>query len=93
MRTMNNPIIITIIIATAGFILSVFSANWLNQRHIDKLMDRLDRQMTAQFETVNTRIGALEQRLDRFERQTEQHFGRIERQLDAIFKPAIPPRP
>ncbi|MDD5351457.1 MAG: hypothetical protein PHQ12_14695 [Chthoniobacteraceae bacterium] len=35
----------------------------------------------AKFETVNTRFAAIEARLDR-----------IERQLEAIFKPVLPPR-
>ncbi|MDQ3253170.1 MAG: hypothetical protein M3R15_04575 [Acidobacteriota bacterium] len=66
---------------------SIFAANWLNNRHIDRLMTQLDRRLdqlektiTAQFATVEQRFAAVEQRLDR-----------MERQLEAIFKPMLPP--
>lgn len=59
-------------IALLALVISIFGAAWLNQRATEKLID----QMSARFET---RFEAIEQRLDR-----------IERQLEAIFKPIIP---
>jgi hypothetical protein len=40
-----NPLIITIVIALATFILSSFTANWLNQQHVSKLMERQDKRI------------------------------------------------
>ena len=62
-------------IALLALVISIFGAAWLNQRATEKLID----QMAARFET---RFEAVEQRLDR-----------IERQLEAIFKPIIPRTP
>jgi uncharacterized membrane protein YfbV (UPF0208 family) len=62
-------------IALLALVIFIFGAAWLNQRATEKLID----QMSARFDT---RFAAVEQRLDR-----------IERQLEAIFKPIIPQTP
>jgi hypothetical protein len=40
-----NPIIVSTIIASASFIVTILVADWLNQRHIDKLTEQLDKRL------------------------------------------------
>jgi hypothetical protein len=76
-----NPLIITIIIAPATFVISIFGASWLNQQAMNKRIDDLRSYLDARFTAHDIRFAAIEQRLDR-----------IERQLEAIFKPSLPLR-
>ena len=76
-----NPLIVTIIIALATFIISFFGANWLNQQAMNKRIDDLPGSLDARFSAQDTRFASIEQRLDR-----------IERQLEAIFNPTLPTR-
>ncbi|HJQ24232.1 MAG TPA: hypothetical protein VKA60_09985 [Blastocatellia bacterium] len=76
-----NPLIVTIIIALATFIISIFGASWLNQQAMNKRIDDLRSYLDARFAAQDVRFAAIEQRLDR-----------IERQLEAIFKPSMPSR-
>ena len=76
-----NPLIITIVIALATFIISIFGASWLNQQAMNKRVDDLRSYLDARFAAQAIRFVAIEQRLDR-----------IERQLEAIFKPSMPSR-
>jgi lipopolysaccharide export LptBFGC system permease protein LptF len=76
-----SPLIITIIIALATFIISLFGASWLNQQAMNKRIDDLRSYLDARFTAQDTRFAAIEQRLDR-----------IERQLEAVFKPSLPSR-
>jgi hypothetical protein len=76
-----NPLIVTIIIALATFIISIFGASWLNQQAMNKRIDDLRDYLDARFAAQDTRSASIEQPLDR-----------IERQLEAIFKPSLPPR-
>ena len=76
-----SPLIVTIIIALATFIISIFGARWLNQQAMNKRIDDLRSYLDARFATQDTRFAAIEQPLDR-----------IERQLEAIFKPPLPSR-
>jgi hypothetical protein len=79
--TAMNPLIVTIIIALATFIVSIFGASWLNQQAMNKRIDDLRSYLDARFAAQDTRFAAIEQRLDR-----------IERQLEVIFKPSLPSR-
>jgi hypothetical protein len=76
-----NPLIVTIIIALATFIISIFGASRLNQQAMNKRIDDLRDYLDARFAAQDTRSASIEQPLDR-----------IERQLEAIFKPSLPPR-
>ena len=76
-----NPLIVTIIIALATFIVSIFGVSWLNQQAMNKRIDDLRSYLDARFAAQDTRFAAIEQRLDR-----------IERQLEVIFKPSLPSR-
>jgi hypothetical protein len=70
-----NVAIISATIAVVTLVFAIFGASWLNQRHIEKLLEQLEKRFDQRFASV-------EQRLDR-----------IERQLEALFKPVLPPRP
>ncbi len=61
-------------IAILALVISIFGASWLNQRTTQRLFDQLEKR----FEQG---LAAIEQRLER-----------IERQLKAVFKPILPPR-
>ena len=54
-----NPTILTVIIAAGAFILTIFGANWLNLRNTDRLFERLDKQLAAQFGEVRAEIATL----------------------------------
>ena len=92
-----NPLIITIVIALATFILSIFTANWLNQQHVNKLMEKQDEKLKAQLETLATEIKrtseVTQSELSGVRNEighVTQRLDRIERQLDQIFKPSLP---
>lgn len=99
-----NPIIITAIIAAATFILTIFSADWLNQRHIDRLIGQLDLKFDAKLDALRSEMKALRsemmaefakvhaeiQNLSQRVDALTQRVDRIERQLDTIFKPTLP---
>jgi chromosome segregation ATPase len=92
-----NPVVISTIIGAGSFILTIFSAIYLNQRHVDKLMEQMEKrfdakldglraEIKAEFGTVRAEIQAVNNRIAAVESRIE----RIERQLDQIFKPALP---
>jgi len=75
-----NPIIVTITVATATFILSIFGAlqfySSRMEKYIDAKVEGLRAEMRAEFAGVNNRFSALDERV-----------GRIERQLESLFVP------
>ena len=92
-----NQTTISVIISAATFILTIFSAVYLNQRHTDKLVEQLEKRLDEQgrrFDTkidlVRTEVVNLGQRLEHFARQTETSFEKIDCQLSQIFKPILP---
>lgn len=99
-----NPLIVTIILALATFVVSIFGASWLNQQatnnRIDDLRSYLDARFGAVEQTMNARFDAIDARFDvidaRFDAtdyrmaSLELRIERIERQLDMIFKPSLP---
>jgi hypothetical protein len=68
-----------------ALVLSIFGAAWLNQRNTEKLIEQLDKRFDQRFADLESRFdlrfSSLESRLDR-----------IERQLEALFKPILPPK-
>ncbi|HWQ34621.1 MAG TPA: hypothetical protein VNQ79_17350 [Blastocatellia bacterium] len=84
-----NPIIVTTIIALAGFILSIFSASWLNQRSTERLVEQLDQKFVARFDAVNAQIQAMEQTVDArlkfLERTMDARFKSLEQTMNARF--------
>ncbi len=91
---MNNPVTLAIFTAAISLVVlvfSIFAAAWLNQRNIERLLD-------AKFDAVLAEIRRLDQRIDLLAQNNEQRFkaieaelARINRQLEAIFKPVLPP--
>lgn len=92
-----NPIVTSTIIAAASFILTIFSALYLNQQHVNKLMesfrnevgakiDGLEKRMDARFEAMNDRFDHLEARLSERIDSLDKRIDRIERQFDTMFK-------
>lgn len=72
-----NPIVISTTIASAAFIISIFAANWLNQRHLDKLMEVQNKRIDDLKEFLTSRIAALEERMG-------ARFDTVTFRLDAI---------
>jgi lipopolysaccharide export LptBFGC system permease protein LptF len=83
--TAMSPLIVTIIIALATFIVSIFVASWLNQQAMNKRIDDLRSYLDARFDAVDARFDAVDSRITGVEQRVE----RIERQLDSIFKPSL----
>jgi hypothetical protein len=93
-----NPVVISTIIAAASFILTIFCAIYLNQRHVDKLVEQLDRRfearftgleqiMNARFDSVNISVNT---RFDGVERRLTGVEARLDRIEVALFKPILP---
>jgi uncharacterized membrane protein YfbV (UPF0208 family) len=85
-----NIAIISAAITVFALVLSIFGASWLNQRSTEKLIEQLEKRLDARFETLTAELRAevkpISQRLDAL----EQWLDRVERQLEAIFKPVMP---
>lgn len=84
-----NPIIVSTIIASASFIVSIFAASWLNQRHIDKLMEVQNKRIDDLKGYFAERLKALEEKFDaRFDALSEKFDARlnaIQEKFDARF--------
>jgi septation ring formation regulator EzrA len=88
-----NPLIVTIIIALATFIISIFGASWLNQQAMNKRIDDLRLYLDARFDAVDARFDAVDARFAELNHRIdnlEKRVDRIERQLDLVFKPVLP---
>ncbi|HEY9232802.1 MAG TPA: hypothetical protein VIS78_11670 [Blastocatellia bacterium] len=88
-----NPLIATIIIALATFIISIFGASWLNQQAMNKRIDDLRLYLDARFDAVDARFNAMDARFAELNHRIdnlEKRVDRIERQLDLVFKPVLP---
>jgi len=53
-----NPIIISTIIGVASFILTIFSATYLSQRHTDKLVEQLEKRFDARVADLKSYLDA-----------------------------------
>ncbi len=88
------------IVTVAAFIISIFAANWLNQRSNERLIESLRNEMKADNQAVRAEIQAVRAEISslRSEVKTLENMivslqvrmERIERQLDSIFKPVLP---
>ncbi len=99
-----NPTTLTVIIAASAFIISIFAANWLNLRSNDRLFERLDKQLAAQFGEVRAEFGAVRAEIGAVRTEItalraemtarfsalENKVDRLDRQMEAIFKPVLP---
>lgn len=78
---MNNSVVISAALTVIALVLAIFGASWLNQRALS-LHQQATRDLLLQMEKrFDARFNSIEQRLDK-----------IKRQLEAIFKPILPPR-
>lgn len=72
-----NPTIITIIIATAAFILTIVGTIRQISRDADRRFDDFKLYLDAKFETVNNRITNLDTRMARIERQQDAFIDKL----------------
>lgn len=98
---MNNPVIISTGIALAGLIVTIFTALWLQQRFVAKLISQQTDLFDAKLGTFDAKLGTLRQLIESqtelFEARIaairvqldsmEGRIARIERMLDGILKP------
>jgi tetrahydromethanopterin S-methyltransferase subunit G len=87
-----NVAIISATIAVVTLVFAIFGASWLNQRHIEKLLDQLEKRFDERFTSLEKRFDQRFALVDQRFASVEQRLDRIERQLEAIFKPVLPPR-
>ena len=89
-----NPVVISAIIAAASFTLTIFSAIYLNQRHVDKLIEQLEKRFEARFTGTEARIFGLEQTMNARFDSVDKRLSGVESRLDRIeqilFKPVLP---
>ncbi len=74
--------LISAVVGLVTLVFAIFGASWLNQRATEALIEQLERRFDALVSEFRSEIKHLDQRLD--------SVG--ERQLEAIFKPELPPR-
>ena len=99
---MDNPTTIASVSAAVlllVLVFSIFAASWLNQRNTERLLEQMDKRLDAKFDALLAEIRRLDQRVDLLAQNHEQRFktieselARINRQLEAIFKPVLPTR-
>ena len=92
---MNPSIaILSASVTVFALVLSVFGAPWLHQRNTEKLVEQLGQRFDQRIDSLekrfDQRMDSLEKRLDQRLDSMDQRVGRIERQLEAIFKPSLP---
>lgn len=89
-----NPTVISTIIAAASFILTIFTAIYLNQRHVDKLVEQLDKRFETRIsgleQTMNARFDTMNARFDYMDKQLKAVDSRLDRLEGVLFKPAYP---
>lgn len=76
---MNTVQIIAVAVAFVSLLAAIIAGAWLNQRAIERQMEAFRHEIKAELSAINQRIGGVESKVDR-----------IERQLDQIFKPVLP---
>ncbi|MGH9839019.1 MAG: hypothetical protein ACREEM_09560 [Blastocatellia bacterium] len=99
-----DPIIVSTIIASAAFIIAIFSGNWLNQRHADKLMEqnqqnlkllldqmgkRFDSKIDGLRELMEARFEGVYFRLDALTAEFSDLKQRVQRLEGILFKPSL----
>jgi len=85
-----NSNTITIVIAAVSVILAIFGASWLNQRSLKDYIDARFDAMRAEIQAVRTEFRAEIGPLRIEVANLSSRVDRIERQLEAIFKPVFP---
>jgi division protein CdvB (Snf7/Vps24/ESCRT-III family) len=87
----------TIVISLVTLVLAIFGASWLNQRQTEKFLEQIEKKFDAKFEIILSEIKRVDNRIDNFEKRMdnrleniEKRLDRVERQLETLFKPALP---
>ncbi len=83
---------ITIILALFAFVLTILGATWMSNRATERNFDLLNKRMDERDKRMDVVLSSLEKRFDARFASVESRLDRIERQLEAIFKPMLPPR-
>jgi hypothetical protein len=96
----RNPVVISTSIAAASFILTIFSAIYLNQRHVDKLVEQLEKRFEARItglaqtteariagleQTINARFDAVNERFEKMDQIMNARFEKLEQIMNARF--------
>ena len=94
---MNNTQFITVILGFITLLLAILGGAWLNQRGLEKQMESFRAEIKAELNAHKAELKAELQALRaefvslRAEFATlSERVTRIERQLEAIFKPVLP---
>jgi len=102
-----NVALISGAIAVLALVISIFGASWLNQRATERLLDQsgkrfdqsvdqldkhLDQRVDQLDRRFDQRVDQLDKRMDQRLAVIDQRLDRIERQLEAVFKPILQPR-
>jgi hypothetical protein len=84
-----SPVVISTIIAAASFILTIYSAIYLNQRHVDKLVEQLEKRFEARITGTEGLITGLAQtmeaRIAGLAQTTEARIAGLEQTMNARF--------
>lgn len=91
-----HPIVISTIIGIATFILTIFSAIYLNQRHVDKLIEQMDKRIEARISEGTVRAEAkidsarseLRAEIVILQKEVISLQSEVERIEQALFRPA-----
>ncbi len=97
----NVTALIMAVVALITVVLAIFGASWLNQKNIERAIDSLKGELKSENESLKNElrieIKRIDQRIENSERRFDQRFAsieqrleKIERQLEAIFKPILP---
>lgn len=87
-----NLALISAIIAVVTLVIAIFGTSWLNQRATEKLLEQMEKRFDARFDALQAEVRSEVKRLDQGLHSIGSRLDRIERQLEAIFKPILPPR-
>jgi hypothetical protein len=94
---MNTVQIIAVAVAFVSIVAAIIAGAWINQRGLERLMEAFRNEMRAEFATVRAEIATSRAELKgeigmlRAEQTaTREKVERIERQIEAIFKPVLP---
>jgi peptidoglycan hydrolase CwlO-like protein len=98
---MNNVQLIVAVVAFVGLLFTILAGAWLNQRGLGRQMDSFRNEIKAQLNEFKSEFNA---QISEFKSEANARFdvvdaqlgaiqnqvSRIDRQVEAIFKPVLP---
>ena len=88
---------VTILIALTMLVIAIFGSAWLNQRQTERIIESLKGELKADGKTILSELESFKnelraeiRRLDQRMDSIDARLSRVEKQLDAIFKPILP---